>query len=116
MIILLFVLSASVLPLSFSLKKTAIIVKEVSPKEAEIILGNRPYLSVIGHPETAEFLSELLHLNLDVSRKSIELGPGDSALALQIRSRVSGKILSKQELNQMMVKGELRLLYFTVSP
>jgi len=104
---LLFVLSASVLPFSFKLKKATVNVKEIDPKKVVTILLNKPYQSAVGYPETAEFLSELLHIKLDVSRESIKMGNDDSAIVLQLRQRVSGKTLSKQELKEMLSKKEL---------
>lgn len=58
------------------------------------------FTSAIGHKGSAQFLSQLLKIEVPLNRVSITMYPGDTALVLRIKSRLpEGKILTHQEIH-----------------
>lgn len=69
--------------------------------EAKILLTDR-FVSAIGHPSSAEFLSALLDMAIPVNRIEIAMQPGDAALVLRLKSRLpEGKVLTHEEIHQI---------------
>lgn len=57
------------------------------------------FQSAIGHEASAQFLSQLLGVNVAMSRIAITMQVGDSALVLRIKSRLpEGKLLTHEEI------------------
>lgn len=57
------------------------------------------FTSAIGHPETADVVSELLKTPVPVNRVDYVQQPGDKAIIFKLRSRIpAGTILSGEEL------------------
>jgi hypothetical protein len=58
--------------------------------------------SAIGHPETAEVLSELLNTPVPVNRAEYIQQPGEKAIVFKLKSRVpAGTILSRQQIEEV---------------
>jgi hypothetical protein len=56
--------------------------------------------SAIGHVASAQFLSQLLGIEIAMSRISVAMEAGDSALILRIMARLpEGQVLSVQEMS-----------------
>ena len=61
-------------------------------------IGNG-FSSAIGHAASAEFLSQLLGLDIPCQRIRVEMQPDDSALVLRLKTRLpEGKVLTRDEL------------------
>lgn len=76
-------------------------------RAVELLSGG--FVSAVGHPGTAEFLSRLLGVHVPVNRISVEMQPGDRALVLRLKERLpEGKVLTAEEMNQ--VRFELAIL------
>ncbi|MGB1108960.1 MAG: STIV orfB116 family protein [Gammaproteobacteria bacterium] len=57
------------------------------------------FVSAIGHPGAADFLTRLLGKNVPVARLLVTLEPGDAALVLRSSTRFpEGAILSEQDM------------------
>lgn len=60
------------------------------------------YVSAIGHSATAQFLEQLIGLNIPANRIRIEMNVGDRALVLQLKTRLEeGRLLSVNELHEI---------------
>ena len=60
------------------------------------------FVSAVGHPGAAEFLSELLGVEVTVNRIKAELRPGDGAVVLMLKQRLpEGKVLGAEEMRSM---------------
>jgi hypothetical protein len=60
------------------------------------------FVSAIGHPSSAEFLSALLQITIPVNRIEITMQPGDAALVFRLKSRLpEGKVLTREEIQQI---------------
>lgn len=58
----------------------------------ELLAGG--FTSAVGHPGAAEFLSQLLGMNVPLNRVAIEMQPGDRALVLRLKDRLpAGQLL-----------------------
>jgi hypothetical protein len=69
--------------------------------EAKTLLPDR-FISAIGHPSSAAFLSNLLNMDIPVNRIEVTMQPGDTALVLRIRTRLpEGKVLTQQEMQRI---------------
>ncbi len=70
----------------------------ITPTQAKGKIGDN-YISAIGHPPAAEFLSHLLGIVIPCQRITIAMQPGDQALVLRLTHRLpEGKILSVEEM------------------
>ena len=57
------------------------------------------FISAIGHPGAAEFLSRLLGIEVPVNRIMAQMEPGDRAVVLRLKQRLpEGKVLSVEEM------------------
>lgn len=76
---------------------------------AEIALFAVDTVSAIGHPGTAEVMTQVLGFEVKANRAYITLNPGDMALVFQITERLpEGKVLTAEELKEL--KYSLRIL------
>lgn len=72
----------------------------ISIEQAKKLLVNG-FESAIGHEASAQFLSKLLGVNVEMKRITVAMQAGDSALVLRIKSRLpEGKLLTKQEIDE----------------
>ncbi|MEM3345773.1 MAG: DUF1874 domain-containing protein, partial [Thermoplasmata archaeon] len=78
-------------------------VKEIQPEE---ILKNFGEMNVIiGHEATAQIVSEILGIPIQVNRSQIKLNRFDELFVFQLLERIpEGKILSHEELKQIKHK------------
>lgn len=57
------------------------------------------FLSAVGHDTSAQFLSQLLGVKVEMQRISVTMQVGDQALVLRIKSRLpEGKLLTHDEI------------------
>ena len=62
----------------------------------------KTYTSSVGHESTAEIMSELLKIRVEVNRIQVTPAPGDRLLCLKLKNRApEGVILSKEEINEL---------------
>jgi hypothetical protein len=62
-------------------------------------LVSQPFVSAVGHEGTARFLSLLLLKEIPTNRTKIQMKPGDTALVIQILTRLpEGRVLNLEEL------------------
>lgn len=63
---------------------------------------NSGFTSAIGHTASAEFLSQLLGLDIPCQRIRVEMQPGDTALVLRLKTRLpEGKVLTREEIEAL---------------
>jgi hypothetical protein len=67
--------------------------------EARKLLNDGGFVSAVGHPGTAQLLTELLGVQVPVNRVAVQLKSGDIGIHFVLRERLpEGKVLSKEEL------------------
>ncbi len=67
------------------------------------------FQSAIGHAASAQFLSQLLDIEVPMNRVAVTLQAGDQAIVLRIKTRLpEGKLLSPEEITS--IPYELALL------
>ena len=72
----------------------------VTIEQAKALLING-FESAIGHEASAQFLSQLLDVHIEMKRITVAMQAGDCALVLRIKSRLpEGKLLTQQEINE----------------
>lgn len=82
----------------FSYEKTSL---EKVKREIEL-MGNHRILSAIGHQSTADILSELIGMKIEVNRINYEQDDNDLAVVFKLRGRPEeGKILTKAEIEEI---------------
>jgi hypothetical protein len=60
---------------------------------------NEGFQSAIGHEASAQFLSQLLEIEIPMNRIAVAMQAGDCALVLRIKSRLpEGKLLTREEI------------------
>jgi len=60
------------------------------------------YQSAIGHEGSAQFLSQLLALDIPMNRIAVQMEQGDTALVLRIKTRLpEGKLLTREEIESI---------------
>lgn len=71
----------------------------LSPAEARARLHGG-FVSAIGHPAAAAFLSRVLELEIALNRIAVTMQPDDAALVLRLGSRLpEGRVLSTAEMD-----------------
>jgi len=77
-----------------------------SLNEVKEKLSNNNFKSIVGHQTTAEFLSELIGVEVQVNREMYKLKKDDILIVAQLKQRLpEGKVLSKEEVEEMYNKG-----------
>lgn len=70
-------------------------------EQAQALL-KQPFVSAIGHGDTAALLSQLLEQNIPTNRVAITMKAGDQALVFRLLQRIpEGVILNQQQLSQL---------------
>lgn len=66
------------------------------------LLASAGFVSAIGHPGAAQFLSELLGLPIEANRQAITMEMGDAAVVLRIKERLpEGVVLSAEQMRDL---------------
>ncbi|EWG06438.1 MAG: hypothetical protein ASUL_09524 [Candidatus Aramenus sulfurataquae] len=80
--------------------------KEISPEEAKKIIEGRQVINAVSHPATVQLLSKVLGISLQPSRITVDMQPGDLAIAIKVQGRLpeSGKELTEEELKSIGYK------------
>jgi hypothetical protein len=66
------------------------------------LLENNVFESVVGHQSTADVLTQLLGIDIEMNRKMLKLTRGDTLIVFQLMTRLpEGKILSQEELENL---------------
>lgn len=69
----------------------------VQLSDAKALL-QKSFVSAIGHESTAQFLSTLLEVPVNINRIRIEMQPGDQALVFRFMVRLEeGKVFNREE-------------------
>ena len=90
------------------LPSAVLYVKEVGISDVKELLA-KEFISAIGHEATADVLSQLLGIQIPVNRIPIKLENGDTVIVFQLLQRIpEGKILSKEELQQLIQQGQAK--------
>ncbi|MES2791598.1 MAG: DUF1874 domain-containing protein [Planctomycetota bacterium] len=58
----------------------------MSDEARDLLAGG--FISAIGHATAAEFLAQLLGINVSLNRVAIEMHPGDRAVVLRLKQRL----------------------------
>jgi len=79
-------------------------ITELQDEQVKDLIKN-PFVSVVGHKATADFISLLLQLEVAMNRIAVSLQEGDKVIVMQLQSRLEeGKILSPEELSSIKYK------------
>ncbi|RKX61510.1 MAG: hypothetical protein DRP29_00040 [Thermodesulfobacteriota bacterium] len=100
---MIYILNTLVIPIDFDkIQKARIKVRRISAEEAKKLLEKEKFVSAIGHKTTAQFLSELLGMEIEMNRRTVFMEPGDKAIHLFLKERLpEGKILSEEEMKSV---------------
>jgi hypothetical protein len=89
--------SLGMLPTSETILK----VKEVGIEEVKELLA-RGFESAVGHETTAQFLTQMLNLEVKAERRQIVLTPETKLIVFQLLGRLpEGRVLSFEELSKI---------------
>jgi len=96
-------------------------IKDLKVEEAkkimdEAIIKGKQVVSAVGHPATAQMLSDLLGRKIEANRVQVELEDKDEAIIAQVMTRLpEGKVLTRDELQKLYDEGKIKLLYLQLS-
>ncbi len=75
-------------------KNCKIRVRRLNPENVKKILERNNWISIVGHTETAKFLSSILDVDIPYNRMAIKLHPRDTLIVAQyIGGRANGEIV-----------------------
>ena len=91
---------ANAFALSMLRADTATIAVQVVPIDlVRELLASREFINAVGHQSTAELLSQLLDMPIEMNRIEIKLERGDELIVFQLMVRLpEGKVYTKEEL------------------
>jgi len=73
----------------------------------QLIQNNGSIISIVGHEGTAQVLTQLLGVNINVNRVQYVMGSNDILVIFQLLTRLpEGKILTAQEVQQLISEGK----------
>ena len=95
-------------------QEVTIYVTEIDIEQVKELLANG-FTSAIGHESTAAILSNILGIQVPVNRVPIKAKHGDDIIVFQLLQRLpEGKILSEQELQQLIQQKQVRFYYVEI--
>ena len=101
-----YILSALVMPCSANC--FVLVCKQISLEQAREWIKKGDFISAVGHESTAQLLSELLETEIKPNRIFVDMELWDEALAIQFLERIQeGKVLSKEELEELYKQGKI---------
>ncbi len=87
-------------------RKSKVEVRPITVNHVRFRLRNFPWTSIIGHPATAQILSELLETPIPYNRQAIQLNLDDEVIVFQIAVRLPARAeLSETEVKEIVEKG-----------
>lgn len=93
-------MNTTILPTT--LNKLWVKMEKASINDVKEILLKNEYISAIGHESTAQLLSQLLNINVNMNRVNVDLKINDIALCFKTKHRaIEGKVYTLQELKQL---------------
>jgi hypothetical protein len=97
-----YLLNSMSIPVDFSaLNVATVTMRRITVDEARKLLSDG-FISAVGHPSTAQLLTELLGTEVPVNRIAVQLKSGDIGVHFVLRERLpEGKVLSKEELAKL---------------
>jgi len=82
--------------------------KSITLSDAQKLVQENEILSAVGHQSTAEILTELLGIEIQVNRIQFEQQKGQQALVFKLNGRApEGKILSMEDIETIGYKFQL---------
>jgi hypothetical protein len=98
-----YLLNSMMVPVDFSaLNVATVMMRRISLDEARKLLNDGGFISAVGHPGTAQLLTELLGIEVPVNRVAVQLKSGDIGIHFVLTQRLpEGKVLSKEELAKL---------------
>ena len=82
--------------------------RQIKLEQAREWVKQGDFISAVGHESTAKLLSELLGVEIKQNRVFVDMELWDEALAIQFLERIpEGKVLSKEELEELYNKGKI---------
>lgn len=92
-------LNSSIIPANF---EGSVKVEKIDLEDVKKLLEKHTFDSYIGHQSTADILTELLGVKVEMRRASFEAKGGDIAIVFQLLQRPpEGRILSKEEMESL---------------
>ena len=80
----------------------------VSLNEVKEKLSNNNFKSIVGHPATAQFLSELLGVEIPANREMYKMNKDDVLIVAVLGVRPpEGKVFSKEEVEALYKEGKV---------
>ncbi|MBX0310281.1 MAG: DUF1874 domain-containing protein [Sulfurihydrogenibium sp.] len=80
-------------------------VREMTLQEAKSFLKTYGFISAIGHSSTAELLTSLLEMKVEMNRIQVKLEPSDVVVVFQLQTRLAeNQVLTKEELEKLQYK------------
>ena len=97
---------ANAFALSMLQTETATIaIQAISLDSVRELLASREFINAVGHQSTAELLSQLLDMPIEMNRIEIKLERGDELIVFQLMVRLpEGKVYTKEELESLPFK------------
>lgn len=76
--------------------------QQISLSRAKALLVNSEIDSAIGHQSTADLMSELLGIDVEVNKQQFQQSPGQLALVFKLNERQpEGTVLSRDEIEKI---------------
>ena len=100
---MIYILNSLIVPVNFDKYPEARIrLNKISLEDAKVILENNKFISAVGHEGSAQLLSRLLGIPIQVNRISVYFEKGDIGIHFFLKQRLpEGKILSDEELSKL---------------
>jgi hypothetical protein len=100
---MIYILNSLIVPVNFDKYPEARIrLNKISLEGAKVILENNKFISAVGHEGSAQLLSRLLGIPIQVNRISVYFEKGDIGIHFFLKQRLpEGKILSDEELSKL---------------
>ena len=100
---MIFILNTLAVPVDFSMYPSVFVrFTKISVDQAKDIISKNQFVSAVGHEATAKLLSNLLGVEVPVSRREVFMEPGDKAIHFRLKARLpEGAVLGVEQLEKI---------------
>jgi hypothetical protein len=98
-----YIFNTMIVPCDFeSNNEFTVRLKKISKDQAVEILKNNKFVSAVGHQATADVLTEILGIKIEMNRIAVKMDKGDVGIHFFLKQRLpEGAVLGKDELDKL---------------
>jgi len=100
---MIYIFNTLIVPCDFDISNEFVVrFKKVSKEQVVELLKNNKFVSAVGHQATADVLTEILGIKIEMNRVAVKMNAGDIGVHFFLKQRLpEGAVLGRDELDKL---------------